>query len=114
MPQYLIDVHAHVYPSSFPNTPIGEILLRAKTANVQSIITVSETLEDAQSILDLRNETSLSESLREMIEPCAGMHPVQPAGAMSLVSIDQADSMLEFIQEKSTELVGIGEGIIVL
>src|SRR3954447_4234714 len=80
MPQHLIDVHAHVYPSSFPNTPIEEILLRAKVANVHSIITVSETLEDAKSILRLKNET-LSDSLREMIEPCAGLHPVQPIGA---------------------------------
>src|SRR5687768_15977564 len=112
MSQYLIDVHAHVYPSSFPNAPIDEILLRAKAANIQSIITVSETLEDAQSILELKNETSLSDSLRELIEPCAGLHPVQPVGAMSLVSIDQANSILEFIQEKSTELVGIGEGMV--
>ncbi|CAB4401045.1 unnamed protein product [Rhizophagus irregularis] len=106
--KYLIDVHAHVYPSSFPNTPIEEILSRAKTANVQSIVTVSETLEDAKSILGLKNGT-LSDSLREMIEPCAGLHPVQPVGAMSLVSTEQANSILEFIQEKSTELVGIGE-----
>jgi len=54
MSQYLIDVHAHIYPSSFPNTPIEGILLRAKAASVQSIITVSETLEDAKSILELK------------------------------------------------------------
>ncbi|CAI2183772.1 1787_t:CDS:2 [Funneliformis geosporum] len=107
MYQYLIDVHAHLYPSSFPNTPIEEILLRAKAANVKSIINVSETVEDAKNILELKNDASLSDSLREMIEPCAGLHPVQPVGTMSLISIDQANSMLEFIRKKSTELIGI-------
>src|SRR5687767_12494908 len=112
MSRYLIDVHAHLYPSSFPTKPIEEILLRAKSANVKSIIAVSETIEDAKNILGLKNDASLSESLREIIEPCAGLHPVQPIGEMSLVSIDQVDSMLEFIREKSSELIGIGEGML--
>ncbi|CAG8571847.1 11960_t:CDS:2 [Funneliformis caledonium] len=109
MSQYLIDVHAHLYPSSFPNTPIEEILLRAKAANVKSIVNVSETVEDAKKILELKNDASLSDSLREIIEPCAGLHPVQPVGSMSLISTDQANSMLEFIRKKSAELIGIGE-----
>ncbi|RIB23805.1 putative deoxyribonuclease TATDN3-like protein [Gigaspora rosea] len=109
MDGHIVDVHAHLYPSSFPTTPIEQILTRAKAVNVSSIITVPETLEDAQSIFELKNDLTLSNSLRDMIEPCAGLHPVTPQGAMSLIRVDQADSILQFIKDKSTELVGIGE-----
>ncbi|CAG8691891.1 25255_t:CDS:2 [Dentiscutata erythropus] len=109
MDGHIVDVHAHLYPSSFPTTPIEQILTRAKAVNVSSIITVPETIEDAQSIFELKNDLTLSSSLRDMIEPCAGLHPVTPQGAMSLIRVDQADSILQFIKDKSAELVGIGE-----
>ncbi|CAG8602671.1 23168_t:CDS:2, partial [Racocetra persica] len=108
MDGHIVDVHAHLYPSSFPTTPIEQILIRAKSANVSSIVTVPEILEDAQSIFELKNDLTLSSSLRDMIEPCAGLHPA-PQGAMSLVKVDQADSIIQFIKDKSSDLVGIGE-----
>ncbi|CAG8777628.1 13448_t:CDS:1, partial [Cetraspora pellucida] len=103
MDGHIIDVHAHLYPSSFPTTPIEQILIRAKSANVSSIVSVPETLEDAQNIFELKNDLTLSSSFRDMIEPCAGLHPA-PQGAMSLVKVDQADSILQFIKDKSSDL----------
>ncbi|CAH1757115.1 22200_t:CDS:2 [Entrophospora sp. SA101] len=106
-----IDVHAHVYPASFPNTPIDQILIRARVANVSSIVCVSETIEDARSILKLKHgdDSKLSASYRQMIEPCAGLHPVDPFGAKSVVKLEQVEPIINFIKEKSFELVGIGE-----
>ncbi|CAG8440545.1 11930_t:CDS:2 [Diversispora eburnea] len=105
----VIDVHAHLYPSSFPNKQIDQILIRAQNVNVTSVVAVSETLEDAKSIFALKNDLSIPFELREMIEPCAGLHPVTPQGAKSVVKLDQVNGILEFIKEKSSELVGIGE-----
>ncbi|KAG9287529.1 hypothetical protein G9A89_019590 [Geosiphon pyriformis] len=52
----IIDVHAHIYPTSFPNTPLSTILKRGRDlANVKQIVCVSETLEDAKEILALKN-----------------------------------------------------------
>lgn len=107
----VIDVHAHLYPSLFPNKQIDQILARAQNANVASVVAVSQTLEDAKSIFALKNDSSIPLDLREMIEPCAGLHPVTPQGAKSVVKLDQVNGMLEFIKEKSSELVGIGEGL---
>ncbi|CAG8525472.1 7228_t:CDS:2, partial [Acaulospora morrowiae] len=105
MKNCMIDVHAHFYPSSFSDKQIDQILVRAQTANVSSIVSVPETLEDAQCILALKNDPSIPDALRYMIEPCAGLHPAYEA--KSLVKVEQVDSVLEFIKDKSFELVGV-------
>ncbi|CAG8735732.1 9132_t:CDS:2, partial [Racocetra fulgida] len=45
------------------------------SANVSSIVTVPEILEDAQSIFELKNDLTLSSSLRDMIEPAIDAYP---------------------------------------
>ncbi len=90
----LVDVHAHLYGEAFAGD-MEQVFLRARRAGLSCILAVSETLEDAEEILDLsRNEP--------MVKPCAGLHP-EAAGE------EELEGMLLFIRNHSTELVALGE-----
>ncbi len=90
----LVDVHAHLYGEAFARD-LEEVLERARRAGIQCILAVSETLEDAEEILEL--------SQREpMVRPCAGLHPES-------ASEQDLSAMLSFIRVHSTELAAIGE-----
>ncbi|CAG8507398.1 9258_t:CDS:2 [Ambispora leptoticha] len=134
---YIVDVHAHIYKSSFPEKSISSILTRArKDANVRKIVCVSEILDEAKEILmmsknsayfsssinddasnvinDEEKEILSSLELSEMIAPCAGLHPVQPgfydgSTSKSVMDVSQVEGILQFIRENSQDLVGIGE-----
>lgn len=72
-----------------------EVLLRAGLAGITCILAVSETLEDAEEILELSQR-------QPIVRPCAGLHP-EAAGE------EELKAMLSFIRTHSTQLVAIGE-----
>lgn len=105
-----IDCHAHVYPPLFPEDEIKSIQQRAWDDGVRAIVTVPETLEDAEKVLQLSKAYPL-------LKPCAGIHPVQPipnhndpnTPACRSVAMEEVYPMLEFIRQHHQDLVAIGE-----
>lgn len=90
----LVDVHAHLYGEAFAGD-MEEVLLRARGAGIAHILAVSETLEDAEEILELSKK-------EPMVKPCAGLHP-ESAGE------EELQAMLSFIRIHSGQLACIGE-----
>lgn len=90
----LVDVHAHLYGEAFAQD-MEEVLSRAGQAGITRILAVSETLEDAEEILELSQR-------QPMVRPCAGLHP-ESAGQ------EELEAMLSFIRSHSSRLVAIGE-----
>ncbi len=90
----LTDVHAHICDPIF-DPDRAEVLQRASDVGVTSVIAVSETLEDAQKNLKLA-------VTHPRIKPAAGLYP-------TILDIDQAASMEEFIRENRQCLTAIGE-----
>lgn len=90
----LVDVHAHLYGEAFA-ADMQEVLLRASRAGITCILAVSESLEDAEEILEISQR-------QPMVRPCAGLHP-ESAGQQELAA------MLSFIRAHSTQLAAVGE-----
>ncbi|NQT33818.1 TatD family hydrolase [bacterium] len=90
----LTDVHAHICDPVF-DSDRTEVLQRASDVGVTSIIAVSETLEDAQKNLKLADT-------HPQIKPATGLYP-------TILSMDQAVSMENFIRENRQRLTAIGE-----
>ncbi len=90
----LIDAHAHLGSAEF-DLDREEVLCRAAEAGVCAVVTVGETLEDAQRNLTLGRDYPL-------IHPTAGLYP-------TYLDLRQADALIEFIRAEREELVAIGE-----
>ncbi|KAJ3078917.1 putative deoxyribonuclease tatdn3 [Quaeritorhiza haematococci] len=131
----LIDTHAHLYPPEFPLQSLAAVLERAKSADVAHIITVSETFEDARTILSLCNLQQDGEDDNDrpllvdapcLLRPAAGLHPAQHSDAvveefttesgdavkkkaMRSATLEEAHEMIEFIGEHHNDLVAVGE-----
>lgn len=90
----LIDVHAHLAGPEF-GADRSEVLERARQARVAKVLTVGETLSDAEHILQL------SEIHPEII-PAAGLYP-------TVLDPEQAQAVVELIKRHRSRLVAIGE-----
>jgi TatD DNase family protein len=93
-PLPLFDAHAHLYDEAFAHD-LEAVLHRAAARGVQAVLTVSETVAEAQCILTLAERYPL-------IKPCAGLYP-------TILDHQAAAEMLAFIQHHQARLVAIGE-----
>jgi TatD DNase family protein len=91
----LVDTHAHIADESF-DADRAEVLERAQEAGVGRILTVSETLSDAERNLALAAQHA------EILRFAAGLHPEYP-------DAEQAGAIERFIREHRGELTAIGE-----
>ena len=90
----MIDCHAHLADESFRDD-IDQVLSEALQVGVETVIAVSEGIEDADRVLQLSAENG-------MLKACIGLHPDR-------ASIAEAEALCELIRRKAGELVGIGE-----
>jgi TatD DNase family protein len=93
-PLALVDAHAHMYAEAFTHD-LDAVLGRAAAQGVQAVLTVSETLAEAQQILELAARYPL-------LKPCAGLYP-------TILDRKAAAAMLAFIRQHQVRLVAIGE-----
>lgn len=90
----LTDTHAHLCDPVFDDDR-SEVLRRAYSAGISSVISVSETLDDA------RKNISLADNHPEVL-PAAGLYP-------TVLDLDQAVMVETFIRENRSRLSAIGE-----
>ena len=90
----LFDAHAHLYAPVFADD-LEAVLARAANRGVQAVLCVSETLAEAERVLELADRHSL-------IKPCAGLYP-------TILDRAAAAAMLAFIRRHQERLVAIGE-----
>ena len=90
----LVDVHAHLYDEAFERD-LQEVIDRAERRGVLAVLTVGETLEEAQQILSLAKRYPI-------IKPCAGLYP-------TVLDVEAAEKMAAFIRQHREGLVAIGE-----
>jgi TatD DNase family protein len=90
----LVDAHAHMYADAFSDD-LEEVLNRAVTRGVQAVLTVSETVAEAQQILAMA-------ARHPVLKPCAGLYP-------TILDREAAADMLAFIRQQQDLLVAIGE-----
>lgn len=90
----LIDTHTHLYDDSF-DADRAAVVERARNAGVKRIVTVSETLADAQKNLALAR-------LHPAILPAAGLYPIHLDWELAL-------ELHAFIRKHRNLLVAIGE-----
>ncbi len=90
----LIDAHAHLAAPEFADD-LPAVLARAAAAGVEQIVTVGETLADAERVLALSRE-------HPAIRPAAGLFP-------TILDLSAAQAMIAFIRRHAAALVAIGE-----
>jgi TatD DNase family protein len=90
----LIDTHAHLCDPVF-DSDLPQVLQKAKAAGVEAIVAVGENMEDAEKNLQLASRFP-------MIRAAAGLYP-------TLLDLDLAAQMCEFIRINQDDLVAIGE-----
>ena len=90
----LFDAHAHLYAPTFADD-LDAVLARAADQGVQAVLCVSETLTEAERVIELADRHPL-------IKPCAGLYP-------TILDRDAAAAMLDFIRQRQDRLVAIGE-----
>ena len=90
----LIDCHAHLGDPIFDEDRTA-VLQRAREAGVTGVVTVAETLEDAERNLQLAGEYP------ELL-PAAGLYP-------TYLDLEQAERIETLIRERRERLVAIGE-----
>jgi len=90
----LVDTHAHMCDPVF-DPDRAEVISRAKEVGIASIVTLGETLSDAQRNLELA-------SIHSELRPAAGLYPTH-------LDLDDAEAMVGFIRKHREKLVAIGE-----
>ena len=90
----LFDAHAHLYAAAFADD-LADVLARAAHRGVQAVLCVSETLAEAQRVMELADRHPL-------IKPCAGLYP-------TILDRGAAAEMLGFIRRHRERLAAIGE-----
>lgn len=90
----LFDAHAHLYAPAFADD-LDDVLGRAANRGVQAVLCVSETLAEAQRVMELADRHPL-------IKPCAGLYP-------TILDCDASAAMLGFIRQHRERLAAIGE-----
>ena len=90
----LFDAHAHLAAPDFADD-LSDVLTRAESAGLCGVLTVGETLADAERILDLA-------AGHRLIKPAAGLFPtiLDPAAAAAV---------LAFVRRNADRLVALGE-----
>ena len=90
----LVDAHAHLYAPQFADD-LDEVVARAAHRGVQAVLCVSETVAEAERVIQLADRYPL-------IKPCAGLYP-------TILDREAAAAMLDFIRQHQDRLVAIGE-----
>ena len=90
----LVDAHAHMYAAAFADD-LDDVLARAAKRGVQAVLCVSETLAEAERVIELS-------ARHPLIRPCAGLYP-------TILDPGAATDMLAFIRRRRDRLVAIGE-----
>ena len=90
----LVDAHAHLYAPQFADD-LDEVVARAAHRGVQAVLCVSETVAEAERVIELADRHPL-------IKACAGLYP-------TILDRDAAAAMLDFIRQHQDRLVAIGE-----
>ncbi|MGH7408181.1 MAG: TatD family hydrolase, partial [Candidatus Methylomirabilales bacterium] len=90
----LVDAHAHLSAAEF-REDLETVLAGAAAAGVTRIITVGETLEDAEANLALAARFP-------QVKVCAGLYP-------TVLDREAAAALVAFIRKHRDSLVGIGE-----
>lgn len=90
----LVDTHTHLYDAVF-DPDRAAVLERAQNAGVAAVITISETLADAQRNLELTAQFPL-------LRVGAGLYP-------TILDVAQADALIALIRRERAQLVAIGE-----
>ena len=90
----LFDAHAHLYAAAFADD-LDDVLARAADRGVQAVLCVSETVAEAQRVLELADRHPL-------VKPCAGLYP-------TILDRGAAAEMLGFIRRHRERLAAIGE-----
>ena len=90
----LFDAHAHLYAAAFADD-LDDVLARAAHRGVQAVLCVSETVAEAQRVLELADRHPL-------VKPCAGLYP-------TILDRGAAAEMLGFIRRHRERLAAIGE-----
>jgi TatD DNase family protein len=91
----LIDVHAHLGAEDF-DADRREVIERARANGIGRIVAVGETLTEAEQNLALAKEYPGA------VLAAAGLYP-------TLVDLEQATELIDFIRRSSKRLVAIGE-----
>jgi len=90
----IADTHAHLCDPAF-DPDLDQVLDRAKTAGVATIVAVGENMEDAEKNLTLA-------ARHPMIRAAAGLYPTH-------LNMELAGKMREFIRSNRNRLAAIGE-----
>jgi TatD DNase family protein len=90
----LIDTHTHICDSVFDDDRTS-VLERARESGVGGVVSIGEDLSDARKNLMLADE-------HPMLLPGAGLYP-------TVLDLDEAERICEFIRTESPRLVCIGE-----
>ena len=90
----LFDAHAHLYAAAFADD-LDDVLARAADRGVQAVLCVSETVAEAQRVIELADRHPL-------VKPCAGLYP-------TILDRGAAAEMLGFIRRHRDRLAAIGE-----
>ena len=90
----IVDTHTHICDESF-DTDRGEVLERARQAGVGAVIALGENISDARRNIELADQ-------HPIIRPGAGLYP-------TILDLDQAEEMCDFIRKEVGRLVAIGE-----
>lgn len=91
----LVDTHAHLCDPVF-DADRHEVLERAVRAGIGAVIAVGETLADAERNLELAAQHP------GVVKPAAGLFP-------TLLDLEQAQAMLDWIRRHHESLIAIGE-----
>ncbi|XP_062516844.1 putative deoxyribonuclease TATDN3 [Corticium candelabrum] len=101
----MVDIHAHLAAEDF-NHDLEDVLARAASANISTIVVVPEFLSEFDKVLEL------SERHRDLVAPCLGLHPVQSDASTRnerSVTTEEVLPVLDFIRREHSKIVGIGE-----
>jgi len=90
----ITDTHAHLCDAAFDPDRV-QVLKRAASAGVRSIICVGEDIADAKRNIELA-------TIHPGLMPAAGLYPSSP-------DLQRAGEMIAFIRENRNELFAIGE-----
>lgn len=90
----LVDTHVHLCDPVF-DSDRADVLARARAAGIAAVIAVGENLADARKNLELA-------AAHSMIRPAAGLYP-------TLLSLEQAEEMRQFVRHHRDRLFAIGE-----
>ena len=90
----MIDCHAHLAAESFKDD-LAETLSRAREVGVETVIAVSEGIDDAMRTIELTAQ-------HDMVRACVGVHPDR-------ATVAESEAVCDLIEQRRAELVGIGE-----